>query len=351
MNSWSLFIFFVLSNLFSSAIVSGKIETLNDLMVLDKHDLSKIKSRYPIFKENPNLFSEDQFEMIDYMDLAPSIRPLILHEQIKLFEPELLLNFAWDINDSDFSFDELEERIIRYLEQGDLPFFALKKAIKREKYHRFKMRKNLQVRENNGPFIREINSLPLNDYESNKVINAFAICIDPYRNPQERAYIAPSICNPSSEYKTPRFYEKNIKVRRERTSMFTPRSRAYDMLITAAREMAREQELSTFEKVVMAKCIAEQSIRFFEPSAHPLSALVKVYIMDRKAPEEVFFMKTGVCSNFSGLAFNIANELGLQDKIHLAQNGWHVYLEFRDEAHYYHSHPFNRQSDCDIVKY
>lgn len=347
-----LLIAFLLSNLLGSSIISGNFESLSDFMLLDKHDLSKIKSRYSTYKKNQDFFDKEQYALINQLDLGPTIGALLLHEYIKLPTADHIISFAQEIKQSGFLLDNLEKRIIRYIEQEEVPFYALRKAIKREVAHRFKINKNQQVRDDNNAFVHEINSLPLDQNDTDKIINAFAVCIDPYRYPDQRAYITPIICDAmDDEYKEPSFWIKEIKIREEPTSKESPRFTAYHQLMAAAREIAFSQELSTFEKVVMAKCIAEQSMRFFEPSQHPFTALQKVYAMDHKSPEETFFMKNGVCGNFSGLAFNIANELGLRDKIHLAQNGWHVYLEFRDGPNYYHAHPFNRYGNCDIIKY
>jgi hypothetical protein len=351
MKVWSLLIPFLFGNLLCMEIICANIESLGELMMLDKHDLSKIKSRYPAYKKNPNLFNEDQFTIINYMDLKDFIRPLVLHEHIKLPDPEQLVSFAWEMEESGFPFDDLEKRIIHYLEQDELPFFALRKAIKRERFHRFKIKKNQEVHRGDHPFVQKISSLPLDEDDSAKIINAFAVCVDPYQNREERNYIAPTICEATGDYIAPRFLIKEVKVRQESAAKATPRSDAYHMLIVAAREIALREQLSIFEKVVMSKCIAEQSIRFIEPSQHPFSALIKVCTMEHKSPEDAFFMKTGVCGNFAGVAFNIANELGLRDRIHLAQNGWHIYLEFRDDSNFYHSHPFNRNSNCDITRY
>lgn len=329
-----------------------QVTSLSDIKQFTEKELAGIKSRYAEYGDNQQLFSEDQFKTISEKQLAPIIKPLILHKKIKFSDTDSLVLFATQISDSRYTLAELKPRIIRYIRGGALIFQALEKAILREDLHVWKADKKQEIRKDKGPFIKKIAALNLTEADHDKVINAYAVCVASFRNADERQqHMQPKICNPTDDFPKPRHKNHSAKVRETPAGENTPRVMAYRELTKEAAAVAKEEQLSVFEKIFMAKCIAEQSLRFFTPARHPFKALGKTCAMNKKSPEEAFFMNNGVCGNFSGVAYNIANALGLKGQVFLAKNNVHVYLEFTADDEWYHTHPFNSKSSCDINRF
>ena len=262
-----------------------------------------------------------------------------------------MIEFAEEITQSGLNFHDLEPRIKRYLEDGHLIFNALQKAIERERFHLWREDIIDRAINENGVFINSIKKMNLTANESYRVQKVYAVCIASFINPPDRKMMEPKICGDIDDYKKPRHIRHPVSVRINHHSREAIHLMAYRSLLDEARRVADQYILNTFERVVMAKCIAEQSLRFIPPSHNPFKALHKHHLLEKKAPEDAFFMNTGVCSNFSGIAYNAALELGLSGKIHLAKHGVHVYLEFRDRGEWFHAHPFNSKSKCDITRF
>jgi len=304
----------------------------------------------PIDAANRQFTSEESVSILQNR-LGGIIEKILATKKIVLPGNEQLIAFAIQIRDSGLTFAELEDRVVRYIGKDTPPFTALTRAIAREKFARFKTRRNQEVLNENGVFMRALNQLGLAAADRKKVENAFAMCIDSFRQPQNRRRMQPAVCEPLNDYQTPRCHKTRVSVKEKKSLKPTNKSLAYSALVAEAKDVAEQEELDIFEKVMMAKCIADQSLRFFEPSAKPLRALKKTWAMNRKSPDEAFFMKSGVCGNFSGIAYNLGNELGLGNQIFLTKTGLHIYLEFRVGQTWYHTHPLSSMSDCDIIKF
>lgn len=336
---------------FYSALASSMAYALDDIITPTKKERKEMLSRYGVLGENQQFFSEDQFRAIADNGLSPLVKRLIVHKVIKLEEAQDVVDYAQEIADSKISFDDLEPRIIKYIKKGDTVFGALTKAIKRETLRQRRVNKVAAVREENGPFVQEITQSALSEEEKRRVIQVYASCVALYENEEERELVKPRICDPLDEYARPRHQRSPVNVREMSEAIETTQTHAYESLIVEAKRVADEHNLSTFERVVMAKCFAEQSLRFFVPSHHPLKALHKNRLLSRRSPEATFFMHSGVCTNFSGIAYNVARELGLQGNVFLAKRHLHVYLEVEEDGNWYHSHPFNSLSSCDIIQF
>jgi len=304
-----------------------------------------------IYRRYLGLFTLDQLDFIRQHNLGPTILELMSHKKLKVERNQELIDFALEITESGLTLRELESRLIRYTAKEIPIFTALRRAIKREHFSRWKTRRHLAVIKDDGLFMNTINQLALTKDEREKVVNTFAICIDSFTRADNRAKMQPSMCEPIDEYKTPRHSKHRVHVKEKKSTAESPRNLSYLALVAAAQDVAQRSSLNVFEKVAMAKCVAEQSLRFFEPASHLFTALRKTCAMDWLAPHEAFFMESGVCGNFAGIAYNFANELGLRNQIFLTKNGFHIYLEFTDGMNWYHTHPLNTASSCDITKF
>lgn len=321
-----------------------------EITSFDRYEQKAIKKRYKT--QDKELFSKQQLDIINTEQLAPTIKEIILHNKIRLNEAQELIDFSQDVKDSGLSFVDLEPRIKRYIKNGDRVFSALNKAIERESFHQWKQIQINKVANQYTDFVHSINELNLHAYDHKKIINTFATCVASFRDPVARNTIMkPKICDPIDDYEKPRHKNGNVTVCEIPALEETARVIAYRQLIIEAIKVADQEQLSAFERLRMAKCMAEQSLRFFVPSHHPIRALRKNRAMDKKSPEEAFFMTTGVCGNFSGIAYNIANAIGLKDQIFLATNKLHIYLEMTHDGNWYHAHPFNSKSRCDLTRF
>jgi hypothetical protein len=327
-----------------------KLKSLNDIKNFTKKEVKEIELRYKT--EHDQLFSVEDLYQIESKQLTYIIAETIIHPIIRLQDAESLIVFADEIKNSGLNITELEARLIKYLSAGELVFSALRKAIKRSSFHKWKVSQINMVNEKNDKLTRRLSALALSEKDYQKVINAYAVCINSFRDKNARYKILkPKICAPLDKYRKPRYKKHGISVREDLMGQANSQVLAYNYLIDEAKKVAQKNNLDTFEKVIMAKCISEQSLQFFPPEHHPIRALKKTCAMDRKSPAEVFFMNSGVCGNFSGLTYIIANAVGLTGKIFLAKNNFHIYLEFEENGTWYHIHPFNSKSGCDIIRF
>lgn len=286
-------------------------------------------------------------------DMDILLKKLSSHRVLKFSDQNMMIAFALEINKSPFTLEILEEKIIKYLKNKEPIFTALRKAIERTSFHNFKVKRNEEVMHHMDMFTKSIIKLGLAKTKEAKVINAYAVCIDAFNHDDYRDIIKPQICDPIDDYKHPRYYQNKIAINTNLSSFVDIEMLAYNALVHQAQSVANNRGLSLFEKIKMAKCISEQALKFIEPSKWPLLALKKTYDMSRKTMDKAYFMTTGVCGNFSAIAYNIAHNLLIpNDSIYIVNKNVHIYLEFADENNnWYHTHPFNSKSSCDIIRF
>jgi hypothetical protein len=253
--------------------------------------------------------TEDEKTLIRQRNIEDLINTLFYHTVISFPDTNTMIDFALKIKKSQLDFITLEPKIIKYIKNGETVFAALRKAIERTSFHFFKLQRNEEVRQRMDMFTKYVYRLGLNDDKQNKVINAYAVCIDSFNKPSSRAFMQPKVCNPIDKYEHPRSIHTKILVNENSYLFSNIEVRAYSALIDRAQVVAEKQQLSIFEKIKMAKCIAEQALKFIEPTHHPFIAIKKTYEMGKKSAEDAYFMKTGVCGNFSAIAYNIARSL------------------------------------------
>lgn len=325
------------------------LSSLNDIRDFNKKELHEIHGRYKECRHQTELFSIQQFKLIQKRNLVDTIGKIILHKDISLSTSQELIDFALQVADSKLSFDVIEPRIIKYLHKGEAVFSALKTAIFRAQFHIWKENNFKEVEKSNTPFMRSLRSLSLDQDAFRKVVNAYATCIVPFSEPELNKFLRPTVCDPLEDYLRPRHTSDHVSVCQTPSDKNTDEVMAYRLLMKEARSTADGQNRNALERLVMAKCIAEQSLKFFTPSHHLLKSLNRLYMMEKKSPEEAFFLTSGICGNFSGMAYNIANEIGLLGHVFLAKKGVHVYLELEDHGLWYHAHPFNSKSRCHLI--
>lgn len=312
----------------------------------------KISQRYPECKNQSSIFTLGQRAIITEQGLSFFIDDLILHEDIVLGSFDDLIAFAQKISEAQMSFAELEPYIIKYIKKGEKAFVALEKAFKKIQYKRWRILQ-IQSLAKNDPLVNQIRALRLSKENEEKVFNIYGECVNPWRNHENREeMLKPKICSAIDEYTKPKHEKQKIKLRTTNHKHEDNTTIAWRVLTNEANIIAQENQLSIPEKIVMAKCVAEKSLRFFEPATHPFKALSKIHQAHNQAPEECFFSNQGVCTNFVALAYNFGLNLGLDGNIFVAERLMHTYLEINVNGEWYHSHPFNSAfKGCDLIKF
>jgi hypothetical protein len=316
-----------------------------------------LSKRYPDeFKNKSEFFTREEEREILSNKLEPLINSLIFHKDIILPSAENILAFARAILESGHSFKALEEHIVYFIQQRkEVPFTALEKAVDRLERQLWKHVQLLKTNHENDDFINNLKILKLEEEDHNKLVKINSYCVKPFGNKNDRQrFLTPKICKPDTDYPKPRHEKKPLSMHNERSEKtFSNKRAAYELFLVHAADVAKTEELSIFEKMLMAKCVAEQALRFFEPLHHPLKALSKSRNMSLRSPEHEFFAHSGVCSNFAGIAYNVSQALFLHNRVFLARKGFHVYLEFKDyDNKWYHMHPFNSANkDCDMMRF
>lgn len=326
--------------------------SIEDVFQFHHNGASKIKDRYGVNINKTNFFSDEEKTTINNQEKYIIIDQLLLHEYIKLRKKELLIDFTESIQVSGYSFNRLEEHIIKYIKKGSTPFAALTKAIQRLQDEEW-YKKQLNSLSHNDPLMENIEQLKLPIDDHDKVRHIYAICINSWRNEENRNNrLKPKICDPVDDYRKPRHRRHPATVRTRSSSHPSEQTQAYTFLVTEAASVADDLSLSTAERVVMAKCVAEKSLRFFEPVKSPVKSLLKLRQAQTRSPEHEFFAHQGVCLNFAGIAYNLSRELGLENHLYLANNNFHTYLEVEIDGTWYHSHPFNSSNKgCDLTRF
>lgn len=324
---------------------------LDDMRALNQNERTELAKRYKEYSNNHELFSEEQFQSIAKSKLGPIIALLILHPKIVLNEASDLIEFAQTIVESGYTFAQLERRILKGISEELTPFHALAEAIEKEDAHQWRKNQVEKVKQEKGAFVQSIEKLNLSNEDRDKVVHVYGACMAFYADKSAREFMTPSVCDPMEIYQKPRHEKHAAFVRTSKSSKETPQVLAYRALAAQALYLANTFSLDDFERIKISKCVAEQSIRFFKYVDHPLRAVCKMHDLDSKSPEEAFFMHTGLCANFSGIAYNFANDLDMQGRVFIAKNGMHTYLEFESGKNWYHMHAFNNQTRCDITRF
>jgi hypothetical protein len=328
------------------------IVVIDDLVEFHMQDYKKIKKLYDRDIRKEALFTEDQLYNINHHNLTPIIDELLGHPKLKIPSIELLVDFALDIKISGFNLEELENRLYANLEKGLPLFSALSKAIEKtgDSQWRELQKRSLDPQEQ---LVIEINALKLKADEYKKVLDIYAVCIKPWKNQEYRSTrLQPKICAPSDDYAAPRHDGQHVTIRTKASTKRNDRVTAYHQLAQEGALVADDLNLSVAERVMMAKCVAEQSLTFFTPSHSPLKALKKIRHAQTHSPEHAFFGHEGVCTNFSGLSYNFSRELSLENHVFLARKGMHTFLEIEIDGEWFHSHPFNgTNKGCDLIRF
>ena len=275
---------------------------------------------------------------------------LAKNKKLQNLDPTLLDDFATKILDSGLSYDTLEPKLNQYL-KNQLPFTALNKAIMSEHYARWHNDQITRLTNNPDLVISQLKKLKLKNAEEETAIRVYALCAEPFKYADIREkYFKPKICKPITGYDHTRNHSDSVSIRTEPSNKNNARVSAYNLIINAGQEITKSQNLSNLEILLMARCMAENSIKFKRPLKHPIIACHESARAPLRSPSSAFFQEHGVCSNTAGIAYNIARNLGFREELYLARHHLHVFLETRIDDQWFHFHPLKRSPRaCDFV--
>lgn len=279
----------------------------------------------------------------DHQQILGSIKKeLRALEELKILNDNDIDIAAEQIYNSGLPFEAVKVRLVRYITNKDTPFDALEKALILEERSLFKKRMIAEVRGNPSSFMTELYALNLSANQSEKVLRAYAVCAYPLTNIEYRDKLRPKISqDPINHFIHPRSQKNSsVKYRQKASKKDNQEKRAYSLLIRESEKIAREYKLDDFEIIAMAKCMAEQTLRFFKPIDHPAQALKESSKISYRSPESAFFAKQGVCSNFCVITCNIAQGLGVRAPMFIVERKLHAYIEIKADDGWYHTHPF-----------
>lgn len=269
---------------------------------------------------------------------------------LKKLDEQTLLLILQQIQAEELSINNLRVRIERYCARGILPVQAVERAIAMEQKNRFRKENLEEVIEQNGDFVQRIKMLNMDFDAERKVIKAYAYCVHPLKKSSNRRMLAPRIGDPVNGYTTPRHKDSPSSWRTSKAREINEHIVAYRIFMAKSQAIAEDLELSDMERVIMAKCISEQALRFFKPTGHPLTAIKESARLYTRSPERAFFKERGVCNNFCAITFNIAQDLGVGQNLRLAHRHFHSYLELKVGKQWYHTHPFSSASESDFIR-
>lgn len=262
-------------------------------------------------------------------------------EALKILDNDDIALMAEQIFNSGLPFEAVKVRMVRYMLNKSAPFEALEKALILEEKSIFKKRMIAEVRDNPSSFIEELNKINLSTNKSDKILRAYAVCAYPLTKEEYREKLKPKISHdPINHYTQTRHDNASVKFRREASKKDNKETRAYRLLLRESEKIVQNYQLDDYQIISMAKCMAEQTLRFFKPLNHPAQALKESAKIAHRSPESAFFAEHGVCSNFCVITCNIAQSLGVEAPMFVAERKLHAYIEIKTADGWYHTHPF-----------
>jgi len=276
---------------------------------------------------------------------------LAAHPRLGALDSNTRLDFALELLESGFSYNAIENSLTRFLQNGDLPFKALEKAISSEQNKYWRTSQIRRLSEKPDFITSQIKKLELAASEQQTALAVYALCIEPLTYSAIRLErFTPRVCDPIDTYKYLRHHD-SVKISTTPSDKNNERVKAYNILVQAGKEIIASEKLEDLEILLMAKCMAEKSIKFMPPKNHPLNACYESLKARTRSPQSAFFQETGACPNISGVAYNMAKALGFKGPIFFARHHLHVYLEVQVHNEWFHFHPLkSHKNSCDFTR-
>jgi predicted 2-oxoglutarate/Fe(II)-dependent dioxygenase YbiX len=276
------------------------------------------------------------------------------NKKLKNLDDVSLADFANRILYSGYSYDIIKHRINHNLKTKFLPFPALEKALASEDKNAWSRSRIANLIHSPDSIANEIKKLNLNHDDYDMALALYAVCIEPWTDSYQRQkHFTPHVCDGFSDaYDHLRHYSDSVSIRTRPTVKHSKRAKAYNILVNAGRDVIKSENLSDLEMLLMAKCIAENSVRFKSPQRHPVVAVREACKASLISPQNALFQDKGVCNNISGITYNMALALGFDKPLFLARHHLHVFLETHINEEWLHLHPLtNTPKNCDFIRF
>jgi len=349
-------LFITISIFISCSLQASSLSFFDDTQIDFKffalcHDIKFIK-RYKK-KSEPCPFGSTEAQFLDRNNLWNIFRYIVLHKNIRFDNPFDAFRFVEQIFLNNVRFYEMESYIVHYIKNKNyFPHEALLRAVYRQKRLDWE-NERLEVCHDKS-FTRKLNQLDLSSKFRQKLIRAFALCIDTYNHPNEEYVRQVRIHPPLQNYPTALFERSSHDLYAHNSfPVLTNSQVAFNFLVQKAKKMAEKHSLGILERACMIKCISDESLQFIPFKKKPFKSLALLDGSLHKKASFQFAKRYGVCSNYAAINYYLAIHMGL------AQNYWfvgkhcHYYNEVADEnGEVYHIHPLKLHGDqCDFYSY
>jgi hypothetical protein len=302
------------------------------------------------FCQIPIAFAYDSYSTTELESVK---KRLAAHPKLKILDSQSLEDLAIELLSSRFQLHALELRLTRFLQNGDLPFAALEKAISAEETEQWHMSQLKRLSAEPDSVVTQLQKLTLKPLEKQSAQRVYALCIEPLKYHALRLErFSPRICSPTDSYNHTRHESDSVNIRTKPSHKNNDRVKAYNILVQAGKDIIESKKLEDLEILLMAKCIAEKSLKFKVPIKYPIKACHESLKAPLRSPESALFQGEGVCSNISGVAYNMAKALGFKGPIFFARHHLHVFLETHVKGEWLHFHPLaSYANSCDFVRF
>lgn len=250
-----------------------------------------------------------------------------------------IVELAQLIKEQNLPSGHLEENIKKNLLKKILIYPAVDMAIITTKKQIWRAHKFRAIQNENRNFVTAIKDLKLkSDYEY-KLLSVYTQCIVPFENENDkRLFFTPTVAEAKDGYTIPCKINNEKQAKESKTNLDV----GYNYLINEAKATAQAHNVNEKEKMLMAKCIGEKSLKFFFASKNPPLALVKTIQHHTNKPTKNFFMQRGICTNFVDITYDVAQHLDLT--VTISRKKYHTYLKAQLDGTWYHIHPFNSEN-------
>lgn len=278
---------------------------------------------------------------------------LAANQKLHKLNDQLIEDLAVELLSSGFQYDAIETRLTRFLKNGHLPFTALEKAISAEDTKQWRLSQIQRLSFKPDSVISQLQKLELKASEQQTALTVYALCIEPLKYSSIRLErFTPRVCSPTNSYDHMRHESDSVSIRTKASHKNNARVTAYNILVQAGKDIIKSQKLEDLEILLMAKCIAEKSLKFRVPTRYPITACQESMKAPLRSPQSALFQGEGICSNTSGVAYNMAKALGFNGPLFFARHHLHVFLEVHVQGEWLHFHPLHsNKNSCDFVRF
>ncbi len=210
-----------------------------------------------------------------------------------------------------------------------------------------------------GGIVTSFEGLKVKDSYKQRLVRVYSLCIDSYRNPDDRINMRKIEIGEKSKLFTkipkerpPQSVGHDIDEMLSLDGITDPKERAFRIMINASKTVAKEQSLDDWNKACLAKCVADEMIEFVEPFKNPFTMMRSMWVHMWGEKSEVLAHRKGICIDYAAITKAFAIELGFNERVRLKHKGKHWFNQFKIDGHWYHFHPLRKYGkECTFIPY